>query len=161
MRDQGGQSAVELTLILPLLLVLVFLVFEVGRLFGSWLLVTNAAREGARYGAVQCVPANALGIPATCPSGTDPTASIKQRAQQTASFLVVQTATPCDASGNPVAPATSCVSVQWSADNSVIVTVAYQVKTLMPITGNVPFLGTINYPGYVPLAATSTMHAEQ
>ena len=44
MKHQRGQSTVELVLIMPLLMVLLFLIFEMGRLFGSWLLISNAAR---------------------------------------------------------------------------------------------------------------------
>jgi Flp pilus assembly protein TadG len=169
MRTQRGQSTVELVLMMPLLLVLLFLIFEVGRLFGSWLLITNAAREGARYAAVQCVPTSS-GLPVTdCPSGTDPTASIEQRVQQTAQFLVVQTTTTCTVSGNSItvpSGSTSCVAVTYSTDSStqqgiVTVTVAYQVQTLMPITATVPFLGAINYPGYAPVYGVSTMRLEQ
>ena len=44
-----GQSAVELALLLPVLLTLTMGVVDAGRLFGSWIAITNAAREGARY----------------------------------------------------------------------------------------------------------------
>lgn len=155
MKTQRGQSTVELVLLMPLLLVMFFLIFEIGRVFGSWLLITNAANEGARFGAVQCVPSQ------TC-TGTDPTASIVQQVHNTASFLDVQTATYCSASGDPVPNGTtSCALVNWSTDNSVSVVVAYRVETLMPITGYVPFIGNLNYPGYFELIAVSKMHTEQ
>jgi len=176
MRSQRGQSTVELVLLMPLLLVLIFLIFEVGRLFGSWLLITNAAREGARYAAVQCVPSSATTLATTCPTGTDPTSAIETRVQQTASFLAVQT-TACTVSGNTItvpSGSTSCIAVVYSTDNSagngdssgnsdgiVTVRVAYNVQTLMPITGTVPFLGTINYPGSQEVTATQTMRLEQ
>lgn len=170
MKAQRGQSTVELVLLMPLLAVLLFLIFEVGRLFGSWLLITNAAREGARYAAVQCVPTNTAGLITTCSAGTDPTSSIAQRVQTTASFLAVQTSTACTVSGNTItvpSGQTSCVAVTYSTDSSgngdgiVTVRVAYNVQTLMPITGNVPFLGAINYPGSQQVTATSTMRLEQ
>lgn len=170
MRNQRGQSTVELVLLMPLMLVLIFLIFEVGRLFGSWLLITNAAREGARYAAVQCVPTNSAGLGTTCPTGTDPTSSIGQQVQRSAQFLAVQTATACTFSGNTISvPSgnTSCVAVTYTADSGgngdgvVTVRVAYQVQTLMPITGTVPFLGRINYPGSLQVTATSSMRLEQ
>jgi Flp pilus assembly protein TadG len=170
MKSERGQSTVEFVFLLPVLLVLFFLIFEVGRLFGSWLLLTNAAREGARYAAVQCVPANSAGLTVTCPTGTDPTSSIETQVQQTAQFLVVQTTTACTVSGNTITvPSgyTSCVAVTYSTDSSgngdgiVTVRTAYQVQTLMPITSTVPFLGQINYPGYQQVTATSTMRLEQ
>jgi Flp pilus assembly protein TadG len=169
MRHQRGQSTVELVLILPLMLVLLFLIFEAGRLFGSWLLIANAAREGARYAAVQCVPTNSAGLITTCSSGTSPASSIEQRVQQTAQFLVVQAGTACSVSGSTVtlpSGSTSCVAVNYTVDSGtgdgfVTVSVVYQVQTLMPITGYIPFLGTISYPGSQQLTATSSMRLEQ
>ena len=49
----AGQALVEFSLVLPFFLVLLFALVDFGRGFYSWLLVTNAAREGARAGAVQ------------------------------------------------------------------------------------------------------------
>ncbi len=49
----AGQTLVEFSLILPLMLVLLFALVDFGRGFYTWLLVTNAAREGARAGATQ------------------------------------------------------------------------------------------------------------
>ena len=51
-RNRCGQSIVEFALILPILLLLVFGVFEGGRVFYAQLMVTEAAREGARAVAV-------------------------------------------------------------------------------------------------------------
>ncbi len=44
-----GQGVVEFALILPLLLVVVFGVFDLGRIYFSTITLTSAAREGARY----------------------------------------------------------------------------------------------------------------
>ena len=49
----SGQSLVEFAMVLPLFLVLLFGLVDFGRAFYSWMIVTNAAREGARAGAVQ------------------------------------------------------------------------------------------------------------
>ncbi len=48
-RSQYGQAIIEFILILPLLLVVVAAVWEYGRVFDAQLVVTNAAREGARF----------------------------------------------------------------------------------------------------------------
>ena len=50
---ETGQSLVEFAMVLPLFLVLLFGLVDFGRAFYSWILITNAAREGARTGAVQ------------------------------------------------------------------------------------------------------------
>jgi len=52
-QTEVGQSLVEFSLILPMFLVLLFGLVDFGRAFYTWLLVTNAAREGARVAAVQ------------------------------------------------------------------------------------------------------------
>ena len=65
--DDRGQDLVEFGLALPLLALLLFGIVESGLLYFSLNTITNAAREGARYGAIS--PANEG--PATCaaPSG--------------------------------------------------------------------------------------------
>ena len=40
---------VEFVIVFPIVLTLVFSIWEAGRIFDAWLIVTNAAREGARY----------------------------------------------------------------------------------------------------------------
>ncbi|RDV84065.1 TadE/TadG family type IV pilus assembly protein [Ammonifex thiophilus] len=51
-REEKGQAAVELALTLPLLLLILFTLVEFGRVFFAYLVITNAAREGARLAAV-------------------------------------------------------------------------------------------------------------
>jgi Flp pilus assembly protein TadG len=50
-RREGGQSLVELALVLPILLLLLVGVIEIGRFSYYSILVSNAARAGAQYGA--------------------------------------------------------------------------------------------------------------
>lgn len=52
-QNEKGQALVEFTMILPLFLLLLFAMVDFGRAFYTWLVVTNAAREGARIAAVQ------------------------------------------------------------------------------------------------------------
>lgn len=138
-----GLVTVEMVLLTPLLLTLLFLIFEFGRTFGSWLIMTNAAREGARFAVVQAFD----------PS-SDPV--INTRVQQTAQFLVVN-AVAC------VDPYDSCIAVsraQVGLERLVTVMARYRVYTLMLITGNIPFLGAINYPGFLEVVGVSTMRWE-
>jgi hypothetical protein len=53
--DESGQAIVELALALPILLILIVSVFEFGRAWNEQQVITDAAREGARY----CTVANA------------------------------------------------------------------------------------------------------
>ena len=50
-RKRKGQAAVELALILPVILLILMGLLDLGRLFYFEVAITNAAREGARYGA--------------------------------------------------------------------------------------------------------------
>ena len=49
---QRGQALVEFALMLPLLLIVLFIVVDFGVGLTRWIAITNAAREGARLGAV-------------------------------------------------------------------------------------------------------------
>ena len=49
-RNDRGQAVIELALTLPLLLLVVFGIFDFGFMFQRYEVVTNAAREGARVG---------------------------------------------------------------------------------------------------------------
>ncbi|HVF75326.1 MAG TPA: TadE family protein [Acidimicrobiales bacterium] len=51
--DEAGQAAVELALVLPILLAVVFLLAQVGLLARDRVLVVHAAREAARAAAVE------------------------------------------------------------------------------------------------------------
>jgi Flp pilus assembly protein TadG len=52
-REDGGQAAVELALVLPLVAALLLAVVQVGLLVRDQVLVVHAAREAAREAAVQ------------------------------------------------------------------------------------------------------------
>jgi Flp pilus assembly protein TadG len=49
-RRDSGQAVIEMALTLPLLLLIVFGIFDFGFMFQRYEVVTNAAREGARLG---------------------------------------------------------------------------------------------------------------
>jgi len=49
---QRGQSAVELALIFPVLLLVLMGIIEFSRAFFTYCTISNAAREGARYGII-------------------------------------------------------------------------------------------------------------
>lgn len=51
-QQQVGQSMVEFALILPLIVLVIAGIFDLGRAFFSSITITNAAREGARTGTV-------------------------------------------------------------------------------------------------------------
>jgi Flp pilus assembly protein TadG len=49
---ERGQALVETAIVLPMLVLMLFGILDAGRIFSTWVVVTNASREGARYGAV-------------------------------------------------------------------------------------------------------------
>jgi Flp pilus assembly protein TadG len=52
--SERGQAIVETALVLPVLVLIVFGSLEFGRVVNAWSIVTQASREGARMGAVNC-----------------------------------------------------------------------------------------------------------
>lgn len=59
-RAERGQSLIELTLVLPFLLLIMVAALDLGRAYYVYVALTNAAREGARYGASN--PSNDSGV---------------------------------------------------------------------------------------------------
>ncbi|HHW17284.1 MAG TPA: pilus assembly protein [Firmicutes bacterium] len=53
-RGQEGQAVVELALVLPILIFLLLVIMEGGRIFAGYVELQNAARDGARYAAIHC-----------------------------------------------------------------------------------------------------------
>jgi hypothetical protein len=48
-RDEGGQSFVEVSVVSVMLILIVVIVFEMGLVFSSYIVLLNASREGAMY----------------------------------------------------------------------------------------------------------------
>jgi Flp pilus assembly protein TadG len=55
-RSERGSSLVEMALIAPVLLFILFGIVDTGRAFSSYITMTNAVREGARYAARRPFP---------------------------------------------------------------------------------------------------------
>lgn len=51
-RRERGQSLVETAIVFPILLLLLAATVDFGRAFDAYIVLTNAAREGARFGSV-------------------------------------------------------------------------------------------------------------
>jgi len=52
-KSEKAQELVEFALVLPLLLLIVFGVLDLGRAFHAAIAITNASREGARFGTIR------------------------------------------------------------------------------------------------------------
>ena len=68
---ERGQAMIETAIALPLLLVMMVGIFEVGRAYETWQVLTNAAREGARMSVTPSgTPANTTAlVRSTWPTG--------------------------------------------------------------------------------------------
>ncbi len=53
LRSDGGASAVELAILLPVLLLVVFGIIDFGRMLNAQITITEAAHEGARWSALR------------------------------------------------------------------------------------------------------------
>jgi Flp pilus assembly protein TadG len=67
--DEQGQALTEFAMILPVLMMVLFAIFQFGVAFNNYIQVTSAAREGARKGAVSrgagnCAAVSSLAIAA-------------------------------------------------------------------------------------------------
>ncbi|MHB9095211.1 MAG: TadE/TadG family type IV pilus assembly protein [Eubacteriales bacterium] len=51
-KTEKGQAVVEMALILPILLMVIFGIIEFGRILNTYMIVTEISREGSRKGAV-------------------------------------------------------------------------------------------------------------
>jgi Flp pilus assembly protein TadG len=61
-RSEAGTSVVEMAIVLPLLLLLVFAIGDFGIAYTRWNSLTNAVREGARAGVVFRAPCDAATV---------------------------------------------------------------------------------------------------
>ena len=103
--NQNGQTVVELALLLPFLLLIVFAIIDFGFIMHSYIIVTQSAREGARAGAFGDTDAQIIGV-AQAAANTLPT--------QRVNVLI-----------NP--------SGVRSSGNTVTVKVIYEYSTLTPV----------------------------
>jgi Flp pilus assembly protein TadG len=116
-RDERGAIAVEFALIVPILLLLVLGILEFGFAYHSWDATQNAAREGARLGAV-----------------SPDVVEIEARVRGTTSFLDqsnLDVTIECGVTGGTfgTCPAPSA----WEEGDIVRVTVAYSYGFLTPL----------------------------
>ena len=133
-------TIVTFALIAPVLLFLIFGAAEMGRVLNDWIIITNEAREAARYGAVTY----------------DPTADSSTQQTQIQTYLAQRLNGVLDT--NPLylyrAPDVQFVS-PGSVNGSpmVQVTIYYRVELVTPLISS--FM-----PNPFPIAARSAMRAE-
>jgi len=129
---ERGQAPLELALVVPMLVVLIFGMVEFGWALRSWITVTNAAQEGARIGAAHGAPGTVGECTPTVKSetvGDMPT--IAASACTTAAALGEHSATVAVAGADPDGPG-GPVGADLTG-NSVLVTLAYRHDFRTPL----------------------------
>ena len=147
---QPAVTIVSFALVAPFVLLLLFGTMEMGRVLNAWLVITNEAREAARYGAV------------TFDSTRDPAS--EQAAEQTAVRAYVHqrlsgvldqkylTREP-DVDVCPSASISRCATTPANASPRVQVSIYYQVPLVVPLVSRL-------LPNPFPIAARSAMRGE-
>lgn len=145
-RSQQGVASVEFAVALPLLLLLLLAIAELGRMLSQYDTLTKATRDGARF-----LAANAL-------SGSTSTVLITGAVPAETEYLVVYG--NINGSGNPVLPGfvTTNVVPADAGNGYVSVTASY---TYQPMLGTLPTFGLTNssISLAIPLRATVVMKA--
>src|SRR3990170_1002190 len=130
---EKGQALVEFTLLVPIFLILIFAIVDFGMGFYSWITITNAAREGARLGAVQATQQD-----------------IEDRVWDSADNL-------------PNAATNMTVTVQGfqgQPGDSVVVQVDYDYDLITPLAGLVQFATGNAFGSTLTLSSTADMRLE-
>jgi len=87
--SESGVAAIELAIALPVLMLILFGIINFGTVFYDYIVITNAAREGARWGAINAntfLPPTSLTI---CSSSIVGTANPCEVANSSASNLMI------------------------------------------------------------------------
>lgn len=145
LRSRRGQSLVEFALILPVLMIMVFGIIDFGLGLRSYISLTNATREGARFAAI----GNTAGAyPANC-NGTSNTTVVGR---------VCYTIEGLD-----LADLTS-VSVTYPngqmPGNSVVVSADYTYNYITPVGDIVDFFSGGTFPDSLSLSTSTDMRLE-
>jgi Flp pilus assembly protein TadG len=154
-RQQSGQALLELALLTPLLLILVLGVIEMGRYAYISILVGNAARAGAAYGA-QSLPqsVDTTGIQTAADN------DFQNNGQAVASLTVTSnTSCGCD-NGGSVAAAGCTTTTNPTAGKCA----AGHWVVMVSVTASGTFNGLFGYPGIpqsITVSKTATLRVAQ
>jgi Flp pilus assembly protein TadG len=163
-RDGRGQGLVEFALVFPLIVLILFGIFDLGRAVYAYNTLANAARQGARVAAVnQLYPpdtntscAEDMPVEDTTLSSTTPHWSIRACAASSSISLGVQPSAVTVAYSPPPNTTLTC-----STDNSALnvgciasVTVTYVWTASTPVIGNIVGPITLKATSQIPIERT-------
>jgi len=154
----SGQSLVEFALVLPILLLMVLIVLDFGRVFSGWVALTNAARVGANFAAQNPTAWNPSNPNATLQA--EYTAMVQKEANGAGCALRTPVAAPVMSSGTGIgSPATVSVTCDFGLITPIIGAVvgnplAVSASAAFPIRAgsisNIPVATIAPYPTPVP-----------
>jgi hypothetical protein len=139
-RRARGEAVTEFVLLAPILLFILFGILEIGRVVDAWIVVHNAAREGARSGATAFSAAAER-------NGTLDAYVADVAADAAAEYLRVETTTRRD----------------WVADDaatSEVLDEDVSVTASLRITLYTPLIGALLEQSSIPVRATATMRRQ-
>lgn len=131
----------EFAVVVPIFLLVVMGIIDFGVGLKSWIQVTNAAREAARYGAVHCAEGDIDGTPVSD--------LVVDRA--------VDSATGLDLDSSKVTVSGNCDA--GHATESLSVSIDYDYKLISPLGGLMSFLGG-GIPSTITLSSSADMRME-
>ncbi|HLZ68793.1 MAG TPA: TadE/TadG family type IV pilus assembly protein [Dehalococcoidia bacterium] len=132
--DQSGVALVEFALIVPTFLLLIFGMIDFGRAYSTSITLTNAVREGARYGITN--PTDTAGI-----------------------IAKVQNAAGPYNTGSLTVPNPTC-SASCSSGQSVVVTSSYSFSFITPLAAIANFISGGSIPSTFTINNSATMRIE-
>lgn len=155
LRSQSGQAMLELAIVTPLLLLLSIGVIELGRYAYIGILVGNAARAGADYGAQSLAQSvDTVGIQTAADNDF-------QSNGQPVSNLTVTSSTACGCDNGGTTTAQTCTVA--NANSCTAVSKQVWVVTVT-VTASGTFSPMFRYPGLpssINMSSTSTMRVAQ
>ncbi len=132
---EKGQALAEFALLVPIFMLLLFAIVDFGMGFYSWITVTNAAREGARLGAVLAT-------------------------EQQIEDRVYQTSDLPNESTNMFVTVTNAADTGGQPGESVVVKVDYNYDLITPLAGLVQMLSGSVLGPTLTLSSTAEMRLE-
>jgi len=142
MMKSEGQAVVELVLLMPLILVMVFAIVEFGFALNTHLAVSNAASEGARYGSLGTLPGD----------GTCATNTVRGR-------TLISSGENLNCSDISVSYPGGVGSA--ARGDAVVVRVSHDYQMVTPLGSLMALLGSVGFPSQLTLDACSTGRLEQ
>ena len=129
-KEEQGQSLVELAIMMPILMIILLGIIDFGRVFYAYVTITNASREGARYGSLHPLQ----------------DADIKQRVvDEAANTVTINESDITVSRDDPDHPNTITVTVNHEFETLFFGNLPL-IKDWFPVDGKIPIRGEADMP---------------